>query len=314
MKEKKKELSAYGKEMVDNLRKSLLKNEAFVQAIEALDAEDLNDITQEAVKLLSRWVHLIDHRRRTTKRYTNLKQIPLGVQRYHTLILHEVAQQTRASLDKLRGLLIRFELTGVNGYLSNFFIDHMLAPNKTRYGTHILKTTFIHEDRNVVHEILTSQGLSGDDIKHVDETLDSIPEEVYVNVVQSQQPWPGGPSGTAVVIPGISINFPKGFNNWFENAFGDVEDFLKGAVDMEWTHGIAGAYDMPVFPTKSTGFRMGISGAEVWFGVALGFMIAGCILTAAGEEELGGAIGGFGCVMVVFQAVGGVVGGDFTDP
>ena len=33
MKEKKKELSAYGKQMVDNLRKSLLKNEAFVQAI-----------------------------------------------------------------------------------------------------------------------------------------------------------------------------------------------------------------------------------------------------------------------------------------
>jgi len=303
-------LSEYSKQLVDKFKESVLKDKAFSIAIEALDTQDLNAITREAGNVLSRWLQLVEHRRRTTKHYTHLNEAPLGVQHYHTLMLHEVVQQTLACLDTLRGLLVRLELTGLNAHLSKFFIDHMLVPGG-KPGPHTLNTKFIHEDREVLYEMLTAQGLSETETVILDEILDIIPEEAKVKVVQPwspEQPWPGGPAGAGVGIPNINISFPKGFDNWFEGAFQNLRDSFPTTVDHEWAFGMAGAYGEPVITTDFSRLARRVNPAwYIW--VAVGMIIIGGICKEAGWVDLGSALGMAGTIVIAAGGIGGAGGG-----
>ncbi len=308
---KKLHLSQNGKQLLERFRNSLLKDESFITAIDTLDKGDLQAIKGDVGNVLSRWLRLVEHRRRTIKGYKSVEAIPAGVQRYHTLMLHETAQETFACINRLRGLLVRLELTGLNESLSKFCIDHILVKGAKQHGTHFLETEIIRENMEVIREMLTEQGLSEPEIGIFDEMLETMPETIDVSVMVPDHHRPATGPPVVVVIPGApSISLPKGFDNWFENFFEDLEDYLKNAIDMEWTYGMGGAYGN-MFISLDFSHSLGFDDIVIALAVALGALLLKEI-----DEDLADAFMNAAVLIMIKNGTTGAkgIGDSFMDP
>ena len=250
----------------------VLSDPVLKSTFDVLDAADLRNIGKECNQIISSCHRLIENRRNADRLFEG-KTIPKGIQNYQRLHLQETAKRIIRSLKILRGLPVILEITGLNRPISNFYLNRVLEEKKTERATHVMKTSFIHNEREFLMDALRKyQIVDNSTAPFIERLLDKIPAEEPVNVLKPGDPlypktplylvhgldegmwedpslWDGfgghgtggaggaGGAGGGGGGLGVTIHIDKGISRWMEDGISDFIEYFGHIATTAWLSG-----------------------------------------------------------------------------
>jgi hypothetical protein len=244
-------MSALARESVDKARRHLLANERTAATLAAIEPTDLHTATVRTAAALEQLLAVARSRRSALARHKSAAAVPLGVQRYHALLLADAMTAVQAALPEMQRQALRLDVSGLNGDLSRFYAAQILAAPAAGATAHRLTLRFASEEPKTLERLLTEAGLSAAAIDDLRTMGQSAAGQIDVSVLApGDRDYPGaaggggggagggggvGSSAVDAALGGLTI--PKGVSGLIEGSIERVRGILDAALKQDWTYG-----------------------------------------------------------------------------
>lgn len=254
-------MSALTAESVDNARRHLLVNARTAATLDAIEATDLRAVANRTSAAIEQLLAVARGRRRILTAHKTPAAVPIGVQRYHALLLEDAFAAVREALPEMRRLAVRLDVSGLNGDLSRFVAARVLTAPAAGTRPHTLRMRFEREEPKALTQLLTQAGLSAAAIDDVRTMTQAASDQIDIDVLApGDRDYPGatgagggagggggGVAGTAVdsAMGSIGLHTPKGISGLIDGMIEQVQGILDAARQQDWTYGFALADGTP---------------------------------------------------------------------
>lgn len=246
-------------ESVANARRHLHGNPRTAATLSAIETSDLRRVADRSAAAIEQLLAVARGRRRILAEHKSPAAVPIGVQRYHTLLLDDAVTAVLEALPEARRLAIRLDVSGLNGDLSRFVAGQMLTAPAGAARTYTLALRFAREEPKVTAQLLTQAGLSPAAINDLRVLTQGMGDPIDVDLLApGDEDYPGatglgggagggggGVAGTAVGSALGGMQIPKGLSGLIEGAIEQVRGILDTAMRQDWTYGFAMADGTP---------------------------------------------------------------------